>query len=61
MRFNSLCNTFTPQIKGNNRAIYLILPSSPGHYNDIALSTGHYNDIARESDSFELFDLLSDL
>ena len=35
--------------------------SSPGHYNDIALSTGHYNDIARESCSFELFDLLSDI
>ena len=29
--------------------------------NDIALSTGHYNDIARESCSFELFDLLSDI
>ena len=37
------------------------IPSSPGHYNDIALSTGHYNDIARESCSFELFDLLSDI
>ena len=37
------------------------IPSSPGHYNDIALSTGHYNDIARESCSFELFDLLSEI
>ena len=37
------------------------IPSSPGHYIDIALSTGHYNDIARESCSFELFDLLSDI
>ena len=36
-------------------------PSSPGHYNDIALSTGHYNDIARESCSFELFDVLCDI
>ena len=48
-----ICTTFTPQIKGNNRAIYLIshIPSSPGHYNDFA----------RESCSFELFDLLSDI
>ena len=37
------------------------IPSSPGHYNDTTLSTGHYNDIARESRSFELFDLLSDI
>ena len=37
------------------------IPSSPGHYNDIALYTGHYNDIARESCSFELFDLLSEV
>ena len=37
------------------------IPSSLGHNHDIALSTGHYNDIARESCSFELFDLLSDI
>ena len=37
------------------------IPSSPGHYNDIAFSTGHYNDIAWEGCSFELFDLLSDI
>ena len=30
------CNAFTPQIKGNHRAIYLIFPSPPGQYHDIA-------------------------
>ena len=55
--------TLTPLMKGNHRAIYLIFPSPPGHYNDIALSTGHYNDIALSTGHYNdiALDLLFDL
>ena len=40
--------TLRGRIKGNCRAIYLILPSAEGNIKYIALSRGQYSDIARE-------------
>ena len=52
--------TLRGRIKGNCRAIYLILPSAEGNIRYIALSRGQYSDIAREGGFQQSFEQLFD-
>ena len=52
--------TLRGRIKGNCRAIYLILSSAEGNIGYIALSRGQYSDIAREGGFQQPFEQLFD-